>query len=61
MMPSFHRPHVTVGPLLCEQSLMIVVDALWGCGQRDSVVHQIHSIGLFAGLQVQRSSSLSRP
>jgi hypothetical protein len=47
-MRSFHRPHGDVGPLLCGQSL-VVVDALWGCGQRDSVVHQIHSAGLLPG------------
>lgn len=42
MLPTSSRPHGDVGPFLTNKPWRFVVDALWGCGQRDSVVHQIH-------------------
>lgn len=40
------RPHDIVGPFLSNNLQCFVVDVLWVCGQRDCVVHQIHSPSL---------------
>jgi hypothetical protein len=40
MVASFHRPHGDVGPLLFEQSLVVLVDGLWGCVRWIPIVRQ---------------------
>src|ERR1700680_839237 len=52
MVASSHRPHGDVGPLLTNEVLFVLADALWDCGQRVSVVHQIHSAPSLPGWQL---------